>query len=423
MRVQSLWSATAAPAPMTSPLIGTVEAEVAIIGAGYSGLSTALALAARGASVVVLEATACGAGASGLNGGQVIPGFKHFVADAISVYGEARGTALHALGARAADITFDIIARHGIDCDARRDGWIQAADTMVALAEGARRAEAWQNVGAPVRNLAREEIIALTGCASYLGGWMHEGGGSVQPLSYARGLAHAATAAGAALHAPSRATSIVRDGTGWRVMTAEGAVRARRVLIATNALAGDLWPGLAATMIPVWSFQVATVEGAVPATMPVVSDTRRVLRYFRSDRDGRLVVGGKGTLGAPRGAGSFALQQHMIARLYPALADAPLAFGWGGQVAITLDRLPRLFALDDGVFATIGCNGKGIAWCTAEGPELAALLMGEAPLALPPVEPLRGIPLHALKALYAAAGSVWYRFRDRLDRSPLPRQA
>ncbi|MBU8541141.1 NAD(P)/FAD-dependent oxidoreductase [Falsiroseomonas tokyonensis] len=415
--MKSLWEATAAPAPILAPLRGPAETAVAIIGAGYSGLSTALALAERGVAVTVLEAVAPGAGASGRNGGQVIPGFKHDVADAIAVYGQARGTAMHALGARAATETFALIARHGIDCDAAQNGWAQLGDTPAALEAMAARLAAWRRAGAPVHWLSREEAAALAGTKAYLGGWLHAGGGSVQPLSYARGLARAAMAAGAVIHAPTRATAIRREGADWRVETGQGQLRARRVLIATNALPGDLWPGLADTMIPVWSFQVATQPGAVPAGMPVVSDTRRVLRYFRADRDGRLVVGGKGRLRAPRDLGDFATQRHMLARLYPQLAEAPVEFGWGGQVAITLDRLPRLFRLEDGVFATIGCNGKGIAWCTATGPELATVLTGGESLALPPVEPLRPIPLHQLKKIYAAAGSVWFRLRDRLERS------
>jgi glycine/D-amino acid oxidase-like deaminating enzyme len=415
--VTSLWGATAPAGPVLESLRGAAEAEVAIIGAGYSGLSTALALAERGVAVTVLEAEAQGAGASGRNGGQVIPGFKHDVADAIAIYGAERGAAMHALGAAAADATFALIARHGIDCDATRSGWAQLGDTEAALALMATRLSAWRRFGAPVHWLSRDEAAALTGTQAYLGGWFHAGGGSVQPLAYARGLARAALAAGVAIHAPCRATAIRRDGQDWRIETPAGHLRARRVLIATNALAGDLWPGLSDTMIPVWSFQVATRAGAVRTGMPVVSDTRRVLRYFRADRDGRLVVGGKGRLRAPRSLGDFGTQRHMLARLYPHLADAPLEHGWGGQVAITLDRLPRLFALDDGVFATIGCNGKGIAWCTALGPELATLLAGGESLALPPVETLRPIPLHHLKRLYAAAGSVWYRLRDRMDRT------
>lgn len=412
-----LWDATAAPAPALEPLRGPAEAEVAIIGAGYSGLSTALALAEAGVAVTVLEAEAPGAGASGRNGGQVIPGFKHHLSDATAVYGPERGAAMHALGARAAEITFDLIARHGIACNARRDGWMQVADNPTALAEMAGRLAAWRRTGAPVRALAREEVVALTGTAAYLGGWMHEGGGSVQPLSYARGLARAAMAAGAVLHAPSRATAIRREGANWRIETAEGHLTARRLLLATNALAGGLWPGLADTMIPVWSFQIATEAGAVNPHMPVVSDTRRVLRYFRADRDGRLVVGGKGRLRAPRDLGDFGTQRHMLARLYPALAGRRVEHGWGGQVAITLDRLPRLFRLGPEAFATIGCNGKGVAWCTATGPELAKVVMGGESLALPPVEPLRPIPLHQFKKFYAAAGSIWFRLRDRLDRA------
>lgn len=413
----SLWEATAPAGPALAPLRGKAETEVAVIGAGYSGLSTALALAERGVAVTVLEAEAPGAGASGRNGGQVIPGFKHDVADAIAVYGRERGTAMHALGARAADDTFALIERHGIACDAARNGWAQLGDTEAALAEMKHRLAAWQRMGAPVRWLSREAAAALTGTGAYLGGWFHAGGGGVQPLAYARGLARAAIAAGAVLHAPSRATRITRDGAAWRIATPDGSLRARRVLVATNALAGNLWPGLADSMIPVWSFQVATAPDAVRRDMPVVSDTRRVLRYFRPDRDGRLVVGGKGTLRAPRHPGQFGTQRHMLTRLYPRLADAAPEYSWGGQVAITLDRLPRLFALDDGVFATIGCNGKGIAWCTALGPELATLLTGGESLALPPLEPLRPIPLHRFKTLYAAAGSLWFRFRDRLDRA------
>jgi glycine/D-amino acid oxidase-like deaminating enzyme len=415
--VTPLWDATAPPGPALAPLRGPAESEVAIIGAGYSGLATALALAERGVAVTVLEAVAPGAGASGRNGGQVIPGFKHDVADAVAIYGPERGAEMYALGAAAAETTFALIARHGIACDAARSGWAQLGDTEAALALMAPRLAAWQRAGAPVRALSREEAAALVGTRAYLGGWLHAGAGSVQPLAYARGLARAAMSAGATIHAPSRATAIRREGRDWRVTTAEGHLRARRVLVATNALAGDVWPGLADTMIPVWSFQIATRAGVVPAAMPVVSDTRRVLRYFRADRDGRLVVGGKGRLRAPRGPGDFGTQRHMLARLYPHLAEAPPDYGWGGQVAITLDRLPRLFALDDGVFATIGCNGKGIAWCTALGPELATLLTGGESLALPPVERLRPIPLHRLKTLYAAAGSVWFRLRDRLDRA------
>jgi len=428
MRAQNpLWEATAEPAPHLSPLEGVAEAEVAIVGAGFSGLSTALALAERGVAVAVLEAVAPGAGASGVSGGQVIPGLRHFVADLIAEYGESLGRRLHEHGARDADATFALIERHGIACEATRNGWLQVADSTPEMEACRQRARAWAEWGAPARALEAEEVRAITGAEGYLGGWMDERGGTVQPLSLARGLARAALAAGARIHAPARVTAIHPDGRDWRLETATGHLRARRLLLAANTAGGALWPGLAATMIPVWSFQTATAP--LPAGSPVlpgrqaVSDTRRVLRYWRRDAAGRLVVGGKGTLRAPRGPHSFSVPEQMRAGLYPALPDAPPQHWWGGQVAVTLDRLPRLFALAEGVFATVQCNGKGVGWCTASGPAFADLLTGAdaRDLPLPPVTPLQPIPLHPLRMLYAMAGSVWFRARDALDRAgPTP---
>ncbi|WP_206934985.1 NAD(P)/FAD-dependent oxidoreductase [Roseococcus thiosulfatophilus] len=423
----SLWEATAEPAPDLSPLEGAAEAEVAIVGAGFSGLSTALALAERGVAVTVLEAVAPGAAASGANGGQVIPGLRHFVQDLIAEYGETLGRRLHEHGARDADATFALIERHGIACEATRNGWLQVADSAPEMEACRKRARAWAEWGAPAHALDAEQVRAITGAEGYLGGWMDMRGGTVQPLSLARGLARAALAAGARIHAPSRVTAIRPDGRDWRLETATGHLRARRVLLATNATGGALWPGLAATMIPVWSFQTATAP--LPAGSPVlpghqaVSDTRRVLRYWRRDAAGRLVVGGKGTLRPPRGPNSFGVPERMRARLYPALPDVPPEYWWGGQVAVTLDRLPRLLALAEGVFATVQCNGKGVGWCTASGPAFADLLTGvdARDLPLPPVTPLQPIPLHPLRTLYAMAGSLWFRARDALDRArPTP---
>jgi glycine/D-amino acid oxidase-like deaminating enzyme len=421
---RSLWEATSAPAPALLPLVGAHQAEVAIVGAGYTGLAAAIALAEAGVQVTVLEAEAPGAGASGRNGGQVIFGLRARVADCIAAYGPSAGPRLHALGAAAAERTFALIARLGIECDARQDGYLFAADSQAGLANARSRFEAWQKHGAPVRWLDRDAVEHATGSPAYLGGYVHEASGSVQPLAYARGLARAALAAGARLHAPSRVISIRPDGRDWVLATREGTLKARRVLLATTGLGGELWPGLAATMMLVWSHQVATIplpeDQRVMQGVACASDTRRVLRYWRTDRDGRVVVGGKGTLRGPRGPGSFAVPRRMLARLYPHLADAAADFWWGGLVTVVPDRLPKLWRLAEGVWAPMFCNGKGVAWCSASGAELAALLSG-APaedLALPPAVKLRPIPLHPLRQVYAAAGSLYLRARDALDRAP-----
>ncbi|ROQ01236.1 glycine/D-amino acid oxidase-like deaminating enzyme [Stella humosa] len=417
----SLWQATAEPAPACPPLAREVEADVAIVGGGYTGLSTALALAAGGASVVVLEALEPGSGASGRNGGQVIPGIRHFPDELEHAFGPALGRRLYEFGLGTADAAFALIQRHGIACDATRSGWLQPADKPTSIEASRRRVGQWQRMGHPVRLLERDEMAAALGSPAYLGGWVHEGGGTVQPLSYARGLARAAMAAGARIHGRSPALSLAPVRGRWRVATPAGSVTAGRVLLATNALGGDLWPALRRSLLPVWSFQVATTplspadRARVLPGRHAASDTREVLRYFRLDRDGRLVIGGKGRLGGPRGPGSFGLQRRMVRRLYPWLAEQPIAHCWGGQVAITPDRLPRVHELAPGLLAAIGCNGKGVALCSALGAPLAEALtgrpLGELPLALAPVRP---IPFHALRPFYIAAGSAWMKAKDWL---------
>lgn len=410
-----LWTATAAPAPFCPPLAGAVEAGVVVVGAGYAGLSAALALTEAGERVVVLEAGQPGSGASGRNGGQVIAGLRHHEADLVARLGAGAGAA-HRFGGGDAAAVFALVARLGIDCDAIQGGWLQVADTAAGLAEGARRARAWERLGVLVQVLGPDEVAALAGTRAYGGGWLDPRGGTVQPLSYARGLARAAMAAGAAVHGGSAAVSVRRVGAAWLVQTAGGSVTAPKLLLATNALTDGLWPGLRRMVLPVWSFQVATEPGVAPlADGLAVSDTRRVLRYFRADRAGRVVVGGKGTGSAPLGARAFRLQERTLGRLYPALRNAPIQFRWGGQVGIIPDRFPRVVRLGPGALATFGCNGKGIAWNTALGPLLAEALATGRDGALPiPVTGMEPVPFHALRRVYVGVAAAWLRARDAM---------
>jgi glycine/D-amino acid oxidase-like deaminating enzyme len=374
--------------------------------------------------VTVIEASAPGHGGSGRNGGQVIPGLRHEPDELIAVYGERLGRRLHAFGSGDADATFALIARLGLECGARRGGWIQAAENASDLRNADLRVKGWGARGAPVERLDANAFHALTGAQGYVGGWIDRRGGSVQPLSYARELARAAMAAGARLYIESPAVDFAPRGGGWRVRTPQGHVDARRLLLATNALTGALAPRVARSQLTVWSFQIASrvlnadEQARFLPTRAVVSDTRRVLRYFQRDASGRIVVGGKGTLGAPNGPASFALQRHTLAKLYPELADGGFDHAWGGQIAITLDRLPRLFRLGEGAYAVLQDNGKGIAWCTAMGAPLAELMAGADPDTLPlvPVTEPQPIPLQRFRKAYVTAGNTWLRFLDLTDR-------
>src|ERR1700675_4187975 len=224
-------AATACPAPDTPPLDASRQADVAIVGAGYSGLAAALQLAEAGASVIVLEAGEPGWGASGRNGGQVIPGLKSDPDELVAMFGPEAGEHLVRVAGGAPDTLFALIARHGIDCGARQCGWIQPAFAAADIGTITHRAEQWQRRGAPVEVLDRDTVHKLVGSPIYQGGWIDRRAGSVQPLSYARGLARAAQKAGALICGGSRVTALARTGAGWKVTTAQGAiVTAERVL-------------------------------------------------------------------------------------------------------------------------------------------------------------------------------------------------
>src|SRR5215475_6475528 len=159
VNLQSLWSVTAPPGPACDPLTGSQRVQAAVIGAGYTGLSAALHLAEAGREVVVLEAAEIGERASGLNGGQVIPGVKQDPDALERLLGPYAGGRLVATAAAGPDLVFDLIARHGIECESKRAGWIQPATSEAALAQLARRVEQWLRRGAPVSLLSRGEVL------------------------------------------------------------------------------------------------------------------------------------------------------------------------------------------------------------------------------------------------------------------------
>ena len=416
----SLWATTAAPAPDTPPLARSGLAEVVIVGGGFCGLSTALHLAERGIRPVVLEAQEVGYGGSGRNGGQVIPGLKYDPADLVARFGRERGERLARFAGETADVVFDLIARHGMDVPHRRSGWIQGAHTEVGLAEVAKRAAQWAELGAPTRVLDRAETEQLLGTDRYLGGWLDGRGGAIQPLSYARGLARAAQKAGATIHGASPVTALERTGSGWTVTTAQGErVTTGRVVLCTNGYTGGLWPNLARTVIAANSFQVATVpltDNLRRSILPeghVSSDTRKLLLYFRLDHTGRLLMGGRGPFREPRSPADWAHLERIVAKLFPQLDGIAFDHRWCGRVAITRDYLPHLHEPAPGLLIDIGCQGRGVGLQSAMGRAMATYIAtgdaGSLPLPLTPIEPL---PLHGLNRLYVSAIIAWYRLRD-----------
>ena len=421
----SLWAETA-PTGRDYPALQAVQrCDVVIIGGGFTGLSAALALAKRGISVTLLEAERIGWGASGRNGGQVIPGLKYDPDELITRYGEAHGQRMIDLSARNADVVFELIKQHNIDCDAQQRGWIQPAATYASLEAIESRAFQWQDRGVKITWLGPQQCAEHLGTSEYLGGWIDPRAGGLNPLAYSRGLAQVAHARGATLHEHTRVTSLKRSEGRWRVIAEGGAeIQAERVLLCTNGYSDALQPKLASSLIAANSYQIATrpltaEEGSdILPGGEVASDARKLLLYFRRDRDGRLLMGGRGSFNDPRKPNDFRHLENAIIKLYPQLRDVEIAFRWAGRIAITQDSLPHIHEPQPGLTVALGYNGRGVAMGTHLG-KLIGEHLGESTLeeVLPfPVTPIKPIPMHGLQRLYVETVVNYYRARDWLER-------
>lgn len=415
----SLWMSLSRETFEASSLEGDARADVVIVGGGISGLSTALELARRGRRVIVLEATRVGYGASGRANGQVISALTRHGPDAIrKIWPGERGTRFIQLVKGAADQLFDLVDRYGIDCDARRNGWLQPAHTPGRAKRVAGLAAQWAATGAPAAALSAEDVARKLGTDVYLGGWEHRGGGHINPYAFTCGLARAAVSEGAVVYEESPAMRLERDGDGWIVETPKGRVRAPKVALTTAAYTGDLWPELRRSIVPVTSYQAATdplghlTETILPND-EASSDTRMDLRYFRKDREGRLVSGGALAIQFAAARRLPAMVGRRLKEMFPALPDNPMTSFWGGRIAMTTDRLPRLHRRGDGICAWIGCNGRGLALTCAMAPVLADAIEGvsDDELALRPSPPPQ-VPFHAIVSRAARLILPWYRFKD-----------
>ena len=419
----NLWTHTAAPAPECPALQGERTVDVVVVGAGFTGISAALHLAEGGADVVLVEAEQPGFGASGRNNGQVIPAYsKHNPNDAVAELGPERGERLNEMVGGSADLVFELIRKHAIDCDASQEGWLQPAHRASRMKGVQIKHDQWAARGAPVEMYDAQRAAQLTGSPIYHGGWIHRSGGHIQPLSYSRGLARAAVAAGAAVHGDSPVQALDRDGGQWRVKLPNGMVRADKVILATNGYTGDLFPGLRQTIVPLRSSHLATAplsDNVAKTVLPNnhgLSDTRQALWAFRKDRFGRII-----TTSAPvfTAGARGRMSASTIARLniaFPQIEEPQIEYFWEGIIAMTPERLPRYHELAGGVIAALGYSGRGIALGTAMGRMLAQRTLGTpaSELALPAV-PLKPLPMHDLVVPLARSLSWYYRWRDTRD--------
>ncbi len=417
----SLWTATANRVPDYPSVAGALRADVAVVGAGFTGLSAALHLAEQGVDVVLLDAQQPGWGASGRNGGQINPGFKDGPSGIVKKFGNEHGTRMIALAGGAADIVFDLCVRHGIDCDAIRPGWIRAAHSAAGLRDLERLAEDWQARGVPFEVLDHETITRLSGTDSYRGGVIDPRGGSLHPYNFALGLAETAERCGARIFGQSPVQRIEQTASGHRVQTETGAVEAARVLICTNAYTDGFDPALAKSVLPIRSVQVATkplssnLRASILPGLHALSDSRRLVLYFRMSPDGRFVMGGRGTYRDSSTERQIAWLRKLSTDLFPQLGSTEWDYAWGGFVAITADRYPHLHEIKPGMMAALGYNGRGVAMATAMGREIARWAAGTptADLAVP-LSQVTPLPLSFARDTLVEAEIFRLRLLDKL---------
>jgi glycine/D-amino acid oxidase-like deaminating enzyme len=417
----SLYADTAV-SPASTPALDTDRnVSVAIIGGGFAGLSTALHLAEQGTDAIVLEAHEPGWGASGNNGGQLNPGLKLDPDTIEAAFGGDLGRRMIAFAYHTPVFTLDLVRRLAIGCEARQNGTLRAAYHAASVAAVETTAEQCIRRGMPVSVLKQDALREATGTDRYLVAMRDARGGDLQPLSYARGLARAALAAGAAIHGQSPAISLRREAGRWRIETPRAVVRAEKVLIATNGFTDDLWPGLRRTIVPVFSSIAATeplpddVARQIMPTRSVLYESGHITVYYRIDASNRLLMGGRGPMQWISDPSAVAYLMRYAVRLWPVLQGIRWTHGWNSRLAMTADHYPHVHEPGPGALVYLGCNGRGVALATAMGQQLAKRLIGGETAGIDmPITAVKPIRFHVLWPVAAKSVVLYGRIRDRL---------
>ena len=413
------WYRTSTDTPVYPALSGHQQADVCVIGGGYTGLSAALELAEAGRRVILLEAEQPGWGCSGRNGGQINPGLAcdHSVLE--RALGKEDALKVWQLSLDGVQLIQQRAARHDIDCDLTA-GILLVANRPRHVPELRAWRQQLERLGYARLRFHDRTALGQLLQADYQAGVLDEGGGSLHPLKYALGLARAAQHAGAIIHGQSRVSHISQNPAGVTVTTAAGQVQADQVIIGGNAYSGGLLPWRHRRFIPIGSYIGATrplgalAEQLIPSRA-AVCDMNNLIDYYRLTPDNRLLFGGRATAGAAREDRLRSTMRQRMCKVFPQLAAHDFEYLWGGQVAMTASRAPQFGHLGNRVLYAQGYSGQGVALAGLAGKLMAGAVIQRsegfellARLRHKPVPPGT-----ALQTAIRALALGWYALLDR----------
>ncbi|MFQ5775511.1 MAG: NAD(P)/FAD-dependent oxidoreductase [Kiloniellaceae bacterium] len=417
------WDAAPRPEPEDTPLPRNVD--VAVVGAGFTGLCAALTLARAGRSVLVLDAGPPGAGASTRNGGMIGSGHRLGFAALAGRYGRDKAAAVLREGLASLEFAADLIEREQIQCHLTRCGRFRAAwrardyDAVGRETDLLRR-----EIGLEADMVPRAEQHKEVATEHYHGGCLYHRHGSLHPGLFHQGLLERARAAGAGIIGHTPVIGLVRDGRGFALATPRGRTAARDVVIATNGYTGPATPGFRRRLVPVASYIIATEplgEAAVSRLIPggrMIVETRSRGCYYRPSPDGqRILYGGRAALRAIDPAAAAARLRRLLVQLFPDLATVEISHAWRGFVAFSRDHVPHV-GVADGIHFALGYNGSGVAMAPYLGHKVALKLLG-SPDGATAFDDLafRAIPFHGGRPWFLPFLDLYYRMLDRIEGS------
>lgn len=399
------------------------QLDVAIVGAGYAGLSAGLVLARAGRSVAAFDAMTPGEGASSRNGGITSGTIRPHFATIARHFGEQKAMAIEAEGKRAREFLYDFIETEGLDCDFQLVGAFKGAlgyDQYDRMARGAEVLT--KRLGIETYAVSRGKQHAYVGSDFYRGGTVRMDIGGLHPAKFHAELLRVALAAGLAVHSQTPVTAILREGQGFRVVTSVGTLQARQVLVCTNGYTDGAAPFLRRRLVPVRSRIIATEELA-PAQMArlmpklmMMSENRQLGFYYRPSPDGkRILLGGRDSSRTGDPAAPTLRLRNGLVEIFPELANVRLSHSWFGNVAMNRDMIPRIFEKKGVLYATGFC-GSGVVWAPWVGTRAAYKLMGHGEQARTAFDfrPPAAVPLYRGNPWFLPAIIKGYALQDRI---------